>query len=352
MKKTIIFIAICLAIGCSKAKSKHNTETSEVAQSAAAAHAVAQERVMEAPPPPPSSKTERTDAVVATHNSMAAFPDSISSVKTPLDAAPIKHTIIPSSTYSTPIRKIVRTAQVKSKVENTEQATYKIEQIARKFNGFVTQTHLESRNLQTSETPISKDSTLEITQFEVGNTIALRVPNQHLDTFLSELSRIYTHLDYRRINAQDLTATFLTNQLKAQLRENSAQRIAQASDEKGKRLNEITDAEETRVTMKDAAIEQQIHNLETDYDIAFSVVNIEIYQNAVVSKTMKTNVSSLNTSANFGFRLTNALANGWSILLEILLFFVNLWAFILLGLGVYIVYRKVKRNAIPFLTSK
>jgi hypothetical protein len=58
----------------------------------------------------------------------AVAPDTLSSVQTSLDAAPVKHTIIPSSTYSTPIRKIVRTAQVKSKVDNTEQATYKIEQ--------------------------------------------------------------------------------------------------------------------------------------------------------------------------------------------------------------------------------
>jgi Domain of unknown function (DUF4349) len=208
-------------------------------------------------------------------------------------------------------------------VENTEQATYKIEQMARKFNGFVIQTHLESRTLNHSETPISNDSTLETTQFEVGNKLTLRVPNQHLDTFLVEMSRLYTHLDFRQVNAQDLTATFLTNQLKAQLRDNSAQRIAQASDEKGKRLSDITAAEESRVNLKDAAIEQQIQNLETDYDIAFSVVHVDIYQNTVVAKTMKTNVASLSTVANFGFRLTTALANGWSILMEIFLFVVS-----------------------------
>jgi hypothetical protein len=259
--------------------------------------------------------------------------------------------MIPTTTYSMPLRKIVRTAQVKSKVDNTEQATYKIEQIARKFNGFVTQTRLESRNLDKSETSVLQDSTLETTQFEVGNAITLRVPNERLDTFLSELSRIYTHLDYRNVHANDLTVTFLTNQLKAQLRDNSAQCLAQASDEKGKRLSDITAAEQTRVEMKDAAIEQQIQNLETDYDIAFSVVNIDIYQNAVVSKTMKPSLGGLKTASNLGFRLTQALANGWSILLEIILFFVNLWAFIVLGLGAFWIYRKVKTQSFGFMKS-
>ena len=90
-------------------------------------------------------------------------------------------------------------------------------------------------------------------------------------------------------------------------------------------------------------IEQQIRNLETDYDIAFSVVNLEIYQNAVVSKTMKPSVESLHASANFGFRFTQALANGWSILLEVVLFFVNLWVFILMAFGIVFGYRKLKK---------
>lgn len=339
MKKTVFFIAICLAIGCKNEARKSARETS--AEVAAAPQYDMQ-------PQANMSKQDVSEKRLITSASKAAFADTTKA----LDAAePIKQIMIPTASYSTPLRKIIRTAQIKSKVDNTEQATYKIEQIARKFNGFVTQTRLESRNLDKSDTPISQDSTLETTQFEVGNTIALRVPNERLDTFLSELSRIYTHLDYRNVNANDLTATFLTNQLKAQLRDNSAQRIAQASDEKGKRLSDITAAEETRVTLKDAAIEQQIRNLETDYDIAFSVVNIDIYQNAVVSKTMKPNVSSLKTVSNLGFRLTQALANGWSILLEIVLFFVNLWAFILLGVGAFWVYRKVKTQSFSFMKS-
>lgn len=342
MKKTFVFIALCVAFGCQNAEKSAQPQMNKQDIVAAESASLADNERVE------KSSDKRTAAMVKVPSSSVAAP----SQEKPLDAAePIKQILIPTATYSTPFRKIVRTAQVKSKVENTEQATYKIEQIARKFNGFVTQTRLESRNLDKTETPISQDSTLETTQFEVANSLILRVPNERLDTFLSELSRIYTHLDYRNIHANDLTATFLTNQLKAQLRDNSAKRIAQASDEKGKRLSDITDAEQTRVEIKDAAIEQQIQNLETDYDIAFSVVNIEIYQNAMVSKTMKPSLAGLKTASNLGFRLTQAMANGWSILLEIVLFFVNLWAFILLGLGAFWIYRKVKTQSFSFMKS-
>jgi hypothetical protein len=314
MKKTMMCIAICLAIGCKNANENSATlksmDMKEVVGNA------------------PSASAEAAPMAFDSTESKGIKDGSV------------KHVIVPTSVYSTPFRKIIRTAQVKSKVDNTEQATYKIEQLTRKFNGFVTETHLESRNLEKTETPISQDSTLELTKFEVVNTIALRVPNARLDSFLIELSAIYTHLDYRKMSGQDVTATFLTNQLKAQLRENSARRIAAASDEKGKRLNDIVGAEESRVNMKDAAIEQQIENLETDYNIDFSVVNLEIYQNTLVSKAMKINSGSLNATANFGFRLATAFSNGWSILLEVFLFFINLWAFILFGLAAFWAYRR------------
>ena len=324
MKKVILFAVVLLTIACKNqnGKSEQNTLTKHDMTAQA--------------PTGEASKSGMSDVATAPNSSAEAMS------KTAPDGAFSKRVIVPISTYSTPLRKIVRTAQVKSKVDNTEQATYRIEQIARKFNGFVAETHLESRNLNNSETVISKDSILEITQFEVANRLVLRVPNEHLDTFLSELSRLYTHLDFRRITGEDVTATFLINQLKAQLRDASAQRIAEASAEKGKRLSDITNAEESRVNLKDAAIEQQIQNLETDYNIAFSVVNVEIYQNAVVSKTMKANVGSLAASANFGFRLSEALSGGWSVLLDVFLFFTHLWAFILFGLAGFWAYRCFK----------
>lgn len=313
-------IAICLAIGCKNAQEKSaNVKSMDM-----------KEVAMQAP----SASADAEKAATPLSNDVTESKE--------IKDGSVKHVIVPTSVYSTPFRKIIRTAQVKSKVENTEQATYRIEQLTRKFNGFVTETHLENRNLEKTETPISQDSTLEMTKFEVANTIALRVPNARLDSFLIELSAIYTHLDYRRMNGQDVTATFLINQLKSQLRENSAKRIAAASDEKGKRLNDIVGAEESRVNLKDAAIEQQIENLETDYNIDFSVVNLEIYQNTLVSKTMKINSGSLDATANFGFRFTSALANGWSILLEVFLFFINLWAFILFGLVAFWAYRRYK----------
>ena len=100
---------------------------------------------------------------------------------------------------SIPERKIIRTAYVKTQVNNTEQATYKIEQTAKKYAGFISSNNLESRVTTENDTPVSADSVLNTKAYQVANRLVVRVPNQYLDTFLYEISSLYTFLDHRNI---------------------------------------------------------------------------------------------------------------------------------------------------------
>ncbi|MBL7814500.1 MAG: DUF4349 domain-containing protein [Saprospiraceae bacterium] len=238
-------------------------------------------------------------------------------------------------------RKIIRTAQVKTKVKNTEGATYQIEHITQKWRGFVTANNLQNRIVKQEVVNISTDSMLQITHSEAVNTLIIRVPSLRLDTFLAELKSIYLRLDYRCVNANDLTSTFLTNQLKSEQREESARRIAAASDEKGKRLADIVNAETNRLQLSDESIEQKVQNEETDYNIAFCTVQIEIYEDPVITRNIVPYISPTITSARFSFRCQQALANGWSFLLNIFVGVLNMWAFILLAIVAYILYRRV-----------
>jgi hypothetical protein len=331
MKKIVYFMALCLVFGCKNSQKKEMT-TSNIQQDARA-------KTYETPSNNATEKdAEKNFAPMALQKSTASgiSKDTISETKTEPE------NVFFLAQNTTTSRKIIRTAQVKTKVKNTEGATYQIEQMAQKWRGFVTANNLENRLVKQEEVPFSTDSMLQIRHSEAVNTLMVRVPNLHLDTFLANLSRIYVHLDYRRVNANDLTATFLTNQLKANIRQESSQRIAAASDEKGKRLNDIVNAETSRVQLSDEAIAQKVQNEETDYDIAFSTVQIEIYEDAVVSKTVVPYISATVARGNLGFRCQQALANGWSFLLDIFVGILNLWAFILLIVLGYVLYRRVK----------
>ena len=316
MKKSIVLAAIVLLVGCQKSESKQSSKEMISADS----QVLKTEMDVQANSTPMNEdqKKEININPITTPSISALFPNN-----NPRDG-----------------RKIIRTANIKTKVANTEQATYKIERIARQFDGFVTKTDLESRIIGDNSTPISSDSVMQIMQYEVSNTISLRIPTHRLDTFLSEISSIYKFLDYRRVHADDLTADFLSNEMKALVRIHSAQRIENASDNKGKRLDNIVEAEQTALAMNDAKIDQQIRNMETDYSIQYSLVTMEVYQEAVISKSVKVNPSVLKPLPNFSYRFQEALLTGWAILMGLVLLILNLWSVILIALLGWFIYKK------------
>ena len=331
MKKSIVLAAIVLLVGCQKSKSDSNQKTMEIIsddfQKSKTAGYISTDSI--------AMKTEQIN------NNPSQSPTTTPSVTS----------LLPNNN---PLagRKIIRTANIKTKVANTEQATYKIERIARQFDGFVTKTDLESRIIGENSTPISSDSVLQIRQYEVSNTISLRIPTHRLDTFLNEISSVYKFLDYRRVHADDMTADFLSNEMRALARTHSAQRIENASDNKGKHLDNIVEAEQTALAMNDAKIDQKIKNMETDYSIQYSLVNMEVYQEAVISQSVKVNPSVLEPSPNFSYRFQEALLRGWTVLMGLVLLIVNLWSVILIALLGLFIYKKYDLSAVKLFNSR
>ncbi len=328
MKKSIVLAAIVLLVGCQKSESMQSSKEITSGNSQV-------------------SKTEIDIQANATPMNDAEKKEAPQSpTTTPSVFSPF------SNNNPRAGRKIIRTANIKTKVANTEQATYKIERIARQFDGFVTKTDLESRIIGENNTPISSDSMVQIRQYEVSNTISLRIPTHRLDTFLNEISSIYKFLDYRRVHADDLTADFLSNEMKALVRLNSVKRIENASDNKGKRLDNIVEAEQTALAMNDAKIDQQIRNMETDYSIQYSLVNMEVYQEAVISQSVKVNPSVLEPSPNLSYRFEEALMRGWSVLMSLVLLIVNLWSVILIALLGWFIYKKYELSGIKWSNTR
>jgi hypothetical protein len=239
-----------------------------------------------------------------------------------------------------PERKIIRTAQMRFKAAKTDNATYRVEKIAKQFGGYVTESQMNSSVVSEKDVAVSNDSVIHLAQYQLENTMVVRVPNEQLDTFLIEMSRIYLFLDHRRISADDVTLAYMSSQLKSKIREHAAQRIQNATDTKGKRLDDIVNAETAMTQLHDEAIDQQIANAEKDFNIQYSVVNLNIYQDMDIVKTMKANPSLYAYSPSFFTRLKESVAYGWAMVLEIVLGLVSVW-YLFLGVGLgWFLFRK------------
>jgi len=242
-------------------------------------------------------------------------------------------------------RKFIRTADLKFKVKNVIQSTYAIENIANKFDGFVTYTNLQSNIIDKFETKVSQDSTLETTRYNVENNITIRVPNKRLDTVIKSIAKQINFLNYRIIKADDVSLKILSNQLSQKRSSNNEKRVEKAIDTKGKKINDIMDAENNLANQKEQNDNSKIENLSIQDQVNFSTLSIQIYQHETVKQEMNDNTKDYNYyKPNIGIRILDSLKTGWFVLLDIIVFLIQIWWLLLISIGGFIIYKKYKKT--------
>lgn len=238
-------------------------------------------------------------------------------------------------------RKFVRTADVKFKVKNVVKSTYAIEDATTKFGGFVTYTNLQSNIHNEDRTKVSQDSTLVTTKYKVDNNITIRVPNTKMDTVIKTIAKQIHFLDYRIIKADDVSLQMLSNEL-AQKRSNSSEkRLENAIDSKGKKLNQVVNAEATLEAKKEQNDASKMQNLSLQDQVNFSTLTLNIYQDESIKQEMVANEKSINAyRPNIGLQIWDSVKTGWFMLEHIIAFVVVLWPFALIGFLGLIGYKK------------
>ncbi|MHC0441032.1 DUF4349 domain-containing protein [Flavobacterium sp. 3-210] len=238
-------------------------------------------------------------------------------------------------------QKFIRTADIKFKVKNVVKSTYAIENAVQKFGGFVTYTNLQSNIHDQIKTKISLDSTLETTKYSVENNITIRVPNTQLDTVIKSIAKQIDFLDFRVIKADDVSLRMLANQLSQKRNSVTEKRVENAIDSKGKKINDIVEAENTLANKKEEKDNRIIENLSLQDQVNFSTITLLLYQNETIRQEIT--ASEKDNAAykpNLGIQTIDALKSGWYILESILIFFINLWPVILISIGGFFLYKK------------
>jgi len=243
------------------------------------------------------------------------------------------------------IHKFIRTADLKFKVVDVIHATYDIENIAKLQEGFVTYTNLVSHIDYTDNTIVSADSTLETVYYTVNNTIILRVPNTNLDTTLKLIAKNIDFLDYRLIKAEDVALDLYANVLRQKRAEKNEQRLIKAIDERGKKLNETTHAEEMVYNRQEQADETKISTMRIQDQINFSTINLTIYQRQTIKRELVANTKNITAyEPGLGHRLKEAARWGWDSLQSFVVSLVKLWGIILVIVIIYLLFRRYKNR--------
>lgn len=242
-------------------------------------------------------------------------------------------------------RKFIRTADVKFRVKNVAKSTYSIENVTTKFGGFVTYTNLQSRIHEIDQTLISQDSLLETTKFSVENNLTIRVPNTQLDTVLKCIVKEIDFLDYRLIKADDVALKLLAGEWEQKRNNEQEKRLENAIETKGKKLNQIVEAENDLNSKKEQTDQAKLSNLALEDQINFSTLTLQLYQREVVKRELLPNEQNINGyRPHLGLKIFDGLKTGWYMLEEIIAFVIQLWALILLGGIGFWLYKKYLKN--------
>ena len=227
-------------------------------------------------------------------------------------------------------RKFIRTADVRFKVKNVVSATEQIEDMATSYGGFITYSDLENSQENIESTKISRDSILVTRQVVVQNSMVLRVPNERLDSLVRQFNKLITYLDYRIIKMDDVTLQFVANRMRSQRLNTYTKRQAGHIDNRGKKLGESSNAEDRMLDRQLQSDEVSVHTMSLADQVNYCTINLTIYQEAIVIKSIKPNFQYVAASKpNILSRIGDALIQGWWILEEIIVFLVKIWGVLL-----------------------
>lgn len=225
----------------------------------------------------------------------------------------------------------MRNADMRFSVKDVRQATYDIEKIVRKYDGFVTYTSLTGNKYLNNSVRVTKDSVMEIYKMNVTNEITLRVPNNNLDSTLIELNGIIEFIDNRTIKADDVKLQLLATSLKAKRNAQHISKLDKTITDQGKKLPETVKALTDLDYSKTNYDEQQLSLMDLKDKVTYSTVKMYVYQPEVTEykRSMLPAVIEPYTPS-FSDRLASALSTGLTILQAILLFFAAIWPLLLL----------------------
>lgn len=254
--------------------------------------------------------------------------------RTTVDAAQVSSS---AATFDDGQRKFIRTAQAQFRVKDVYTSALAIEDVAAQQGGFVVDNDIAAQTLNVQRRPAGDGKLLELAEYTVRGTLTVRVPSDKTQTFLRAIASQMEFLDQRGFDAADAQFQMLRQQLAYQREQQAQLELGQAL-QSGDRLDRKADVIAARTGSKLQRDEALIQQKEFEDRVAFSTINLTLYQLSKIRQTEMVDVEAVfeKHSPGFFWRLFSALRVGWYGLLDLLLALLQVWPlWLAVGLGVY-----------------
>ena len=237
---------------------------------------------------------------------------------------------------SSAVQKLVKAANMSFKVKNVQQTAEKITALTVKNNGMVMNHQMESTVRSSKDFRISDDSINRVSSFNTTADMTVKIPSEHLEEFMTEVAHMGMYVTLRKMDIEDKSLDYLSAKLKL----NSRRELVNQQ-----KRGEVNIKNPVNVLLlKDNMVDGQVGNLKIDEAVKYSIVTLSFYQSNTVFQEHIANDDPSAYNLPFFNRLAEAFANGWYLFTGAILIAVNLWVFILAGIGIWILFRFYKRK--------
>ncbi len=164
--------------------------------------------------------------------------------------------------------------------------------------------------------------------------LTIRIPNQHFDSFISDISQGVKHFDTKEISQQDVTEEYVDVESRMRAKKKLEERYLQLL-EKANKVSEMLEIEKELAEIREEieAKEGQLRYLQNR--VALSTIHIEIYTSIP---------SESGATVSYGGKIWNAILSGCNEMSNFLLSLLSIWPLIVIFVGSFFWYRRYKNK--------
>ncbi|MEM1325578.1 MAG: DUF4349 domain-containing protein [Bacteroidota bacterium] len=240
-----------------------------------------------------------------------------------------RKTVSQSDQTSSIDRKIIRTADVRIKVEDIEKSSERIENVIGNYSAYISNSQFNNN------------------RYNLEQSFTIRVPMNDFSTLLETLEKEAIYINHKNTESKDVTEEYLDIETRLRTKKEVRARYEDILRNKAKTVEDVLAAEEAiRVIQEEIeAKEGRLQYLKNQ--VSYSTINLKLYQE--VPYVDEPNV----VKEAFGSQLIRSLKNGWELILNITLGLVTIWPILLiLGLLIFGLRRVVRRRRKKVVVEK
>lgn len=221
----------------------------------------------------------------------------------------------PEAAY--PSQKIIKNANIRFETEDLSATAQTINKAVKKYSAQI-QTDAEGSN-----------------GFSLTRSMIVRIPSQHFEPFIAEISKGVKYFDTKEISSEDVTEQYIDIEARVKAKKVLEARYLELIG-KAKKVSEILEIEKELSTIREEieAKEGQLRYMKNR--VALSTVTIEFY---------KKTAELPDATVSYGSKMWNAVKSGFNGISSFFIGLLYIWPFILIFvIAFFIIRKKLKKK--------